>query len=133
LIPPSKKNTNIINGIKIKLKVAETFIAVISLASLIMTQFEYELEYYPKYYKKCAKDEDCSYNGMPVRIIASLMCACLTMMTIYVSYQSYILKREQKKIINSNWINLFYKFIYDVVQLVFLEVTISKECVSSYS
>ncbi len=102
MIRPSKEKINIIKGIKIKLKVAETFIAIISLASLIMTQFEYELEYYPKFYKNCELPPDeCKYNGMPVRIIASLMCGCLAVMTIYVSYLSYILKREQKKIINS--------------------------------
>ncbi len=103
LMKPSKREIDIVNSIKFKLKIFETLIAIISFSSILFTQFEYELEYYPKKVVLCDNPEYCGYNGGAVRVFVSLMCLCLVIMTIYVSHLSYTMKKEQKKIINSKF------------------------------
>jgi hypothetical protein len=81
--------------------------AIISMASFFISQFEYELLYNDVFYcvkgvgscyANCPKD---NYQGKPVRIIVSSLCVFLAFLTIYTSYLSYSMKKEQKKIINS--------------------------------
>lgn len=101
LVKPSKTEIDIVSSIKIRLKIVETFIAIISLTSLIFTQFEYELEYSPKMIFDCQGQKPCNYQGNIVRVLVSIMCFFLALMAVYVSYLSYKMKKEQKKIINS--------------------------------
>ena len=99
ILKPSKKEESVVHKMRLKLKLLETLIAFGSFFSVIITQFEYELEYQPKQYD--CELADCTYQGQPVRVITSLICACLALMTIYVSYLSYAIKKEERKIINS--------------------------------
>jgi hypothetical protein len=103
ILKPSKKEQNVISPMKLRLKIFETLIAFGSFFSVVLTQFEYEVEYQPKNYY-CTL-EDCTYKGMPVRVLTSFICFCLASMTIYCSYISYKIKREQRKIINSKIFN----------------------------
>jgi hypothetical protein len=112
---PSRKDLNIINKIKLKLKILETLVAIVSLTSLILTQFEYEIEYFNAKYlcnyeckdkkdldlAKCKESALCTYKGQPVRVLVSILCALLAVLTVKVSHLSYNLKYEQRKIINS--------------------------------
>ena len=125
LVAPSKTERDIVEGLKYRLKVLEAIIALINLSSLLMTQFEYELSYYPHMYP-CDPAvnlglQEFTYNGMTLRLIVSIMCGMLFFLTIYTNYISYVVKREQKRIINCkhiiniSWIHkklLLQKIIY---------------------
>ena len=101
ILKPSKKEENVVSQMKFRLKIFELLIALGSFFSVIITQFEYEVEYQPKNYY-CIL-EDCTYKGMGVRVFTSFICFCLASMTIYCSYLSYRIKREERKIINSKF------------------------------
>ncbi len=124
---PTKNEIDIVNRLKIKVKVFETIASILSLFTLVLSQFEYELEYYEAKYvctikceriEGCNKDEECPYYGQPVRIVISLAVFCLIFLTIYVSYLNYVLKREQKQIIACKYLEkLFLILIFYIFQI----------------
>lgn len=109
VLKPSKMEREVVDGIKFKIKMLEFLIAIMSVVSILISQFEYELEYYPRHYNpSCLNPDESNYRGMPVRITISIICFLMAVMTIYNSLLFYRQKKEEKKIISSPFIKSYY-------------------------
>jgi len=85
-----------------RIKVLETIRGILSLLSLIVSQGEYEFIYYKKYYVEYHYPDtmDLWYDGTPIRCGLSFISLLLCILALIINYTYYLLKREQKKIIN---------------------------------
>ena len=100
---PSKLEKEVVDKIKQKIKIFEFLIAFLAIISILLSQFEYELEYYPKMYKPTCKNPERikEYKGQPARIVVSILCLLMALLTINNSLLFYKQKKEEKKIITS--------------------------------
>jgi hypothetical protein len=111
LLKPTKIERNVIEKIRRKLRIIDTLNAFISFFSLLISQVEYETEYYPKMYilenteyytKYPSRTGESEYQvGQYVRMVVSAMCLLLCLLASISCILNYNLKREQRKIINS--------------------------------
>lgn len=109
-LKPHTNDRDIVAKIKHNTRIRETFIALFSIVALVISQFEYEIEYYPKMYTDDEKLKN-SYKGHPVRIVISCICALLAYLCIVNNYTFYRMKLEEKKIIKGKT-NLTFSFIF---------------------
>lgn len=128
IIKPKKESNDFLKNQILKVKFIEILIALITFFAILIAQFEYEIEYFPKNYGQCVlivqnttlnnststisenttdyvnitgfsdSDLDCTYQGHPIRVILSIYCAVAFVSTIYCAHTKYIIKLEQRKI-----------------------------------
>ena len=91
-----------------RIKIYETIRGILTLLSLAITEFEYESIYYDYFYTNSdpSKSIFVIYPGTYIRLGITLICFILIFLSLIINYSYYLLKKEQKKIINSK-----YKFI----------------------
>ncbi len=87
---------------KSRLKFIETGNAILSIIALFMSEVEYELAYFPTFIKNNPQNiVNESYTGDSSRIIVSVICGLMCIISFHSCIYEYRVKREQKKIVNS--------------------------------
>lgn len=76
------QGTNHVDKLHRRLNYIELTIALIAMMSILLSQFEYEMEYYPTYYLKLPDYPIDKYKGMPMRYIQTALSAILGIYTI---------------------------------------------------
>lgn len=69
LLHSSENQMDIIDKLKSRLKIFELLIALIALVSIVLSQIDYELDYYPNFYEYNTPD---NYNGLCYRLFFSV-------------------------------------------------------------
>jgi hypothetical protein len=104
----SKKNDYLstIDLYKTKLKFFETANAILSIITLVISEFEYDLSYFPTFIKNNTQNiVNERYAGDSSRISVSVICGIMCIFSFHSCIYEYRIKREQKKIVNGNIIN----------------------------
>jgi hypothetical protein len=105
--PSFNKEVDIIAKLKSNLKVAKTITAILASIMILASQIEYETCYYKSFYVN--KDE-ATYTGLSIRICYTIISFFLginihnlVILDIYITYTSFLIKRERKIISNSKF------------------------------
>lgn len=111
LNPINRNYFSIVEKLKRKHKLAESSNAFLAITSLFITIIEYELAYYPMFVYNAPVPLNIPYSGDTYRILISCICGLMCFFSIQSCYYEFLIKREQKKIVNGiNFIEISYFF-----------------------
>ena len=123
---------DLLNSLNKKFKIISTIMGTLSMVSIIIAQFEYEIIYYPHYYP-CEEKKEMNpiYKGIYFRIINSTISVILFILSFFYNKLLFKIKVENHDYYNKYFIQsrFFGLFIFDGIVSILHPFPFFEKCV----